>query len=147
MSDKGVGDLLRSRGFRATRGRMNLLSALMSARRPLIQAQILRRLRGTGFDRVSLYRALEALVGAGLIHRAYMGARTWAYETADHCGERLCHPHFTCRKCGTVSCLTGTMAPLARGLPKGYIIERQRVHIDGICGPCAEQSRRTGKRS
>ncbi len=137
MKDADVRDILRRHKFRATQGRMDLLKLLYAARRPLTHAEILRRLRGTAFNRVSLYRALDALGAAGLIHRVYLEDRAWAYETAERCEEHQCHPHFTCRLCGEVRCITEATVPLAKGLPEGYVVERQKVHIEGICDACS----------
>jgi Fur family ferric uptake transcriptional regulator len=137
MNDKEIRDLLRRHQFRATRGRIDLLRVLYVAKRPLTHAEILNRLKGSAFNRVSLYRALEALVNAGLVHRAYLQDRAWSYETSERCEEHQCHPHFTCRSCGSVSCLTDVAVPLVKGLPRGYLAERQKVHIDGVCADCS----------
>jgi len=141
--------LLRSRGLRPTRGRLRLLSLLRAARRPLSHGEILRRMRGQAMDRVSVYRALQAFVRAGLLHRAYLDERTWTFETPDRCGPDRCHPHFTCRRCEKVTCLTQVHVPLVTGLPRGWIAERQKVHIEGLCPACAASGRasRSGKRA
>ena len=129
-------------GLRCTRGQKRVFEILKSARGPLTHAQILARLRGTGLNRVTIYRGLESFVRVGLVHRAYIRERTWAFETADRCKEDRCHPHFTCRDCGAVACMTDVTVPLATGLPKGYIAKRQQVHIEGICASCAARERR-----
>lgn len=140
MTEAEISELLRRHGFRATRGRVDLMKVLHAARRPLAHGEILGRLRGSAFNRVSLYRALEALVNAGLVHKVFLEDRAWAFETADHCEEHQCHPHFTCRACGSVACITEAVVPLAKGLPKGYVIERQKVHIDGLCAGCSDKN-------
>lgn len=139
MTESEISDLLRQHGFRATRGRVDLMTVLYAAHRPLAHNEILGRLRGTAFNRVSLYRALEAMVEAGLVHRVYLEDRAWAFESADHCKEHQCHPHFTCRACGSVDCITEAAVPLAKGLPEGYVIERQKVHIRGLCPACSKK--------
>jgi Fe2+ or Zn2+ uptake regulation protein len=115
---------------------MDLLKALFAAKRPLTHAEILHRLRGAAFNRVSLYRALDALVNAGLIHRVYLEDRAWAYESSERCKEHVCHPHFTCHACGNVTCINDAVVPLVK-LPKGYVVERQKVHLDGVCADCS----------
>ena len=137
MHDAKNREILRAHGFRCTRGRMQLLSVLKSARRPLSHSDILERMEGSRLDRVSVYRALDAFVGAGLVHRAYTDGRTGVFELPDHCEQHRCHPHFTCHECGNVTCMTEVLVPLARGLPKGYVAERQKVHIEGVCASCA----------
>lgn len=144
MSKLEIGDVLRAHGLHATRGRMKLLSILRAARRPLTHTEVLRRLRSARLNRVSVYRALDAFVEAGLVHRAFVDGRTWAFETPERCDERRCHPHFTCRKCGTVACMPRVRVPFARGLPKGYIAQRQKVHIEGLCPSCSGHRSKPG---
>lgn len=139
MNDPQITDLLRRHNFRATRGRVDLLKSLLAAKRPLSHSEILNRLRGSSFNRVSLYRALDALIGAGLIHKVYLEDRAWAYESAERCEEHVCHPHFTCSACGNITCITDAIIPLVK-LPKGYVIERQKVHMDGLCAECSKKT-------
>ena len=84
-----------------------------------------------------MYRTLESLVEAGLVHRAFMQNRAWHFELADHCTEKQCHPHFTCTNCGVTSCLTEISLPMATIPHKGFIISRQQVRLEGLCPACA----------
>lgn len=136
-----LGDVLRSYGLRRTPGRMRVLSVLRSAKRPLAHADILSRLGLPAMDRVSVYRALEAFVKAGLVHQAFVSGRTRVFETADRCRPRQCHPHFSCRTCGGVTCMTDVVFPIAKGLPKGYTVERQKISIEGVCAQCNARQR------
>jgi len=142
MPKPDAGDILQSHGLRRTQGRMKILSVLKSARRPLSHTQILTRLGEPGVNRVSVYRALETFVNAGFVHRAFVDGRTRVFEVADRCGPQQCHPHFSCRRCGSVTCMTDVVLPVAKGLPEGYTIDRQKVHIEGVCGPCNGRRRR-----
>lgn len=137
MGNVETADMLRAHGLRATPGRVKLLSVLKTAGRPLSQTELLGRLKSESLNRVSIYRALSALVRAGLVHRALVNGRTWAFETSDRCDDRQCHPHFTCRTCGAICCMPHVRVPLATGLPAGYVAKRQKVHIEGICPSCA----------
>ena len=123
-------------GFRRTPRRVRILAFLLRAQRPIGHPEIHRALGRPAPDRVSLYRALNAFAAKGLLHRVFAGGRTWLYETADRCGADHCHPHFTCRACGAVTCLVGVDVPVAKRLEAGYVAERQRVHITGLCPQC-----------
>jgi len=136
VTEAQIKETLHAHGFRCTEGRARILRVLQSARKPLSHAEILKR-TGKHVNRVTVYRVLEAFAEAGMVHRAYVNERTWVFELSDRCTSRQCHPHFTCRKCGRVTCLTDVVVPLAKGLPKGYVAERQKVHIEGICAACA----------
>ena len=126
---------LRGNGLRCTRSRVAILSLLLRATKPMSHQDVMACLGGV--DKVTVYRTLEAFVQIGIVHRAYAHDRRWLYETADRCGERCCHPHFTCSGCGETTCLVDVHIPLAEGLGKGFIPERQRVHIEGLCPECA----------
>jgi Fur family ferric uptake transcriptional regulator len=132
-------------GLKRTPRRRRILAVLIQAHRPISRAEVLRTLGDDAPDRVSVYRALEAFVVKGLVHRVYAGGRTWLYETADRCGADHCHPHFTCRSCGEVTCLLKVVVPVVRGLQGGYRAERQRVHITGLCPQCQSSVRARGQ--
>ena len=137
-------ETLRAHGLRCTQGRLKMLSVLRSAKRPLSHAEVVARLGPSRMNRVSVYRALEALLAAGLVHRAFVDGRTWVFEVADRCGPRQCHPHFSCRACGAVTCMTDVVLPVAEGLPEGYTLERQKVYIEGACALCNQRGQKKG---
>lgn len=123
-------------GLRRTPRRLGLLSLLLGARRPMSHLEVHRALGRGVADRVSIYRALEAFVEKGLVHRVFAAGRARLYETADRCGDDHCHPHFTCRTCGQVTCLVKVVVPVAKSISGGYVAERQRVLITGVCPQC-----------
>lgn len=130
-------ETLRFHGLRATEGRKAVLRVLLASRRPLTQQDIFDRLAAGTMDRVSVYRALHRFAEAGIVHRAYVNERTWCFETADRCSHDHCHAHFTCRQCGQTTCMEDVVVPLARGVSKGFVAERQKVLIEGLCPKCA----------
>ena len=138
MATADLGKMLKEHGLRRTAGRVEILSVLRGSRRPMTHAEILGRLKSSHINRVSVYRALETFVEAGLVHRAFVGDRIWTFEMADHCGPTQCHPHFSCSSCGNVTCMNDVSFPLAKGLPRGYTVERQQVALEGICGVCSQ---------
>ena len=142
-SEARAAEMLAAVRLRRTPRRIRLLSLLLRARRPMSHLEIHRAPGTETADRVSVYRALEAFVEKGLVHRALVDGRTWMYESADRCGSDYCHPHFTCRLCGEVTCLVGVNVPVIRRIAGGYLPERQQVHISGICPRC--RGRESGK--
>jgi len=129
-------NMLRQAKLRCTRGRVAILKILSSATRPLTREQIASELGKKGLNKVTIYRALERFVRVGLVHRAFLHARTWHFELADNCSERQCHPHFTCTNCGQTYCLTEITVPMAKSPYKGFVIDRQRVQLEGLCPEC-----------
>ncbi len=134
-ASKPVRELLSSEGLRVTAPRAAVLQVLLDAARPLTREQIAEKLGGLAPNKVTIYRILEALVEADIVHKAFLQDRTWHFEAAHRCSEHQCHPHFSCTRCGRTDCLTEVKMPLAPG-PAGYKIEHQRVQLEGLCPKC-----------
>jgi len=132
-----VDKLLSSAKMKRTVPRRTILEVLLSAKRPQTVDEIMTAMSKGGANKVTVYRTLESMVGAGLVHRAFVHKRAEHFELADRCTDAQCHPHFTCRKCGVTRCLVGVSAPLVRGLGKGFILQRQQIRLEGICPACA----------
>lgn len=130
-------DMLRRAALYCTAGRVAVLTVLARAEKPLTGQQIAARLGRERLDKVTIYRALECFVRAGLVHKAYTHNRAWHFELAHNCAEDQCHPHFTCTDCGNTLCVTGVSLPLAKSPGKGFVVHRQQVRLEGLCPACA----------
>lgn len=128
---------LKEAGLYCTEARVAILKVLMEAAGPLSQDQISGQLESRTLNRVTVYRTLESLAEAELVHRAFMEDRAWHFELADHCTEHQCHPHFTCTRCGVTQCMTDITLPMAVIPRKGFVITRQQVRLEGLCPACA----------
>jgi len=135
-------DMLKGAGLYCTKARMAVLEVLMESPSPLAQDQIAGQPAAGTFDKVTIYRTLESLTQAGLVHRAFMHSRAWHFELADHCTEKQCHPHFTCVGCGTTQCLTDTSLPMAKIPHEGFVVNRQQVRLEGLCPQCSAKTQR-----
>jgi Fur family ferric uptake transcriptional regulator len=128
--------MLRGAKLRRTRGRVAILKVLAAAKKPLTREEIASDLGQKGLNKVTIYRALERFVKVGLVHKAFLHNRTWHFELADNCTKSQCHPHFTCTDCGTTHCLTEVSLPMAKSPHKGFVVDRQRVQLEGLCPEC-----------
>ncbi len=135
--EKRAKDMLGEMGLNITKPQIRVLQELLCADSPISRQDLLKRLGESGPDKVTVYRILEKLSKIGLVHKAYVQKRAWNYELAHHCGEKQCHPHFTCNNCGKTFCMTDSAVPLVRGLKKGFVIQRQQVRIEGLCPVCS----------
>jgi Fur family ferric uptake transcriptional regulator len=135
--DEECHGMLKQAQLYCTEARVAILKVLLEAVRPLRQDQIAERLPDKTRNKVTIYRTLESLAGAGLVHRAFMQERAWHFELAHHCTDRQCHPHFTCSNCGTTHCLKEFSLPMAPRSYKGFIIQHQQVRLEGLCPACA----------
>lgn len=129
-------NILRRAKLRCTHGRVEILKVLFAAPKPLTREQIASVLGKRELNKVTIYRALERFVQAGLVHKAFLHARTWHFELADNCTENQCHPHFTCTNCGSTHCFTKVDMPMAKSPVRGFVIEHQRVQLEGLCPEC-----------
>ncbi len=135
MTDPQIKSLLHDHGLYATRWQTAVVQILSKAQRPLSSEQIFAKLDGR-CDKVTIYRTLERLHEADIVHKAYLQKRTRYFELAHRCSEHQCHPHFTCVGCGVTTCMTDIEVPLVKGLAKGYRLSRQQVRLEGLCPQC-----------
>jgi len=137
QTKKKIDNLLISVKLRRTDQRRIILDILMKAQKPQTADEILMVLSSNSMNRVTVYRILESMVAAGIVHKAFLHKRAEYYELANHCSESQCHPHFTCTSCGSTHCLTEMLLPQAKGHYKGFIIKRQQVRFEGLCPECS----------
>ena len=137
QTKKSIDHLLDSVKLRRTDQRRTILEVLLDAKKPRTADEIIAAISRKSANRVTVYRTLESMVTAGLVHRAFVRKRAEHFELADRCTNLQCHPHFTCVSCGATNCMVGVSIPIAKGLEKGFIIHRQQVHLEGLCPRCA----------
>lgn len=137
---------LRGASVRVTDARVKVLAALLGAQRAFSHQDVQDTL--LGMDRVTLYRALDCLINAGLAHRIAGEDRVFRYSagvTPQH-GERMPHHrhgHFQCTRCAKVFCLDsiGEAEPLQNALQetlgKGFQSHDIEFTIKGWCAECA----------
>lgn len=93
MQSHDCKDELRQAGSKATPGRLALLRVLEGAHKPLTVKELEKSLRR--LNPVTLYRALESLVQAGLVRRGVSGrVAHFEYAGKPH------HHHMVCVDCG-----------------------------------------------
>jgi Fur family transcriptional regulator, ferric uptake regulator len=139
-------DIFSSRGLRRTPIREAVLSVLVGQGRPLSNAEV-RQSVGERMDRVTLYRTLETLRGAGLVHQILGKDGIWRYGV--HAPGFLdCpanHPHFLCLECGKMECLPAQTLPHVE-VPSRYAVKGKQLVVYGCCGACGKSgSRRKGR--
>ena len=128
--------LVQRSGARVTRQRVEVLAALLAARRALTHHEIERQMnRALGIDRVTIYRVLEWLTAHGLAHRISGDDRGWRFNAAEE--ERTHeHAHFKCNDCGEVICLDKAIAARNVPLPSGYRSQEIELTVKGLCADC-----------
>jgi Fe2+ or Zn2+ uptake regulation protein len=138
MADTGeslLTAMLRKAQLRVTSHRLAILRILSVAGQPLTRQEIAECLDTPCPDKVTIYRTLQTLINAGLVHKAFLQHRTWHFELAHNCTDNQCHPHFSCTSCGRTHCMVGIPVPMTTRW-QGYVIEHQRVQLEGLCPDC-----------
>ena len=143
--------LLQTSGIRNTDARRNVLSMLLGASRALTHLEVQEDF--PSMDRVTLYRTLDCLTEAGLIHKISGDDRVFRYSASHEAQvqgapQQHQHGHFKCTRCTRVFCLTGTEAPLAvqkqlqhslqATLGNGFQSHEIELTIKGWCASCAQ---------
>jgi Fe2+ or Zn2+ uptake regulation protein len=138
---QAAAELLRAAGCRPTPQRLLVLQALgrgdhLTAEEILAHA----RAASPAVNRSTVYRALEALVEAGIARDNDLGLGRLHYELArDHL-----HHHAVCTECGAVAHLHAEhLASLAEALETatGYRLPPNReISIPGVCADCRRRS-------
>jgi len=136
---KNAIDILGTAKLRQTASRIAILRVLLMAVRPVTAEHIAEKLGPKSPNKVTIYRVLESLLQADIVHKAYLKERTWHFELSHNCTKKQCHPHFTCTNCGQTHCLTNTSVPMAKSPDKGFVIHHQRVQLEGLCPDCNEK--------
>ena len=130
---------LRDGHIRVTKARRAVCDVLAAAdARHLSAADILERtssLVGASIDRSTVYRALDVLEDAGLLHHVHLDHGPAVYHLAD----RSRHHHFACVACGrTIDLPADEFAALSTLLADGHGIGPEGLHfsVTGRCSDC-----------
>jgi Fur family ferric uptake transcriptional regulator len=127
--------LIRAAGERLTSPRSAVLATLLDSGEALSHHDVEERLRGVlSVDRVTVYRVLDWLTGAGLAHRIAGDDRTWRFNaTRGNSGQ---HAHFTCSGCGRTVCLEAVPVKVALKMPRGFVSREIELNVRGLCAAC-----------
>ncbi len=128
--------LLRSRGLRATKPRLDLIDCLQDFGSAMPYSKIQETL--SPIDRVTLYRTLDTLTNQGIIHQALRDQDGVYYALCGHSCDSHQHEHehvhFKCSECDEVTCQDldqDFVLSLA-----GYQVDQVQVSVRGVCPKC-----------
>lgn len=130
--------ILHQVGLRCTPKRAAVLQVLLEASHPLTHREIEALIPADiHLNQVSLYRALDSFLETGIIHRVLNQDRTWRFAFCGCKNQGHCHPHFICRSCGKVECLSRVHLPQVSDSMPGYVVEEKEMYLRGLCISCA----------
>ncbi len=132
-----IRERVRAAGLRCTSARIAVMRQLADAGAPVSHAEIAERLADFGLDKATVFRNLNDLADAGLVHRAELGDHVWRFELRDASNpDGGQHPHFVCTDCGAVTCLADVefdKATRKRAAQVGTVTE---ILLKGRCKKC-----------
>ena len=137
--EKKIDELLRKSQLSVTGGRRKILELFLQHDGALSHSDIEKK-AGEKFDRVTVYRTLQAFVEKGLIHSIPTSDNSIRYALCkDDCSagqHRDDHVHFICNSCGNTVCLEEVIVPGIK-LPRGYVVQQVEMLVSGVCKSCA----------
>jgi Fur family zinc uptake transcriptional regulator len=122
-----------NKGLKLTPLRQSVFREIAASHKAIGAYEVLDRLavRGERLAPISVYRAIEALVAAGIVHR--FESRNAFF--ACHAGHEMRQLVLACEACGRVAEVDAS-ADKAGFSPKGAVVE-----VWGLCAACAGQGR------
>ncbi len=134
-----IGEILRTSHLSVTDTRVKILELFMKSNGALEHSDFEKKLSGQAFDRVTIYRTLQAFMDKGIIHKIPTTDTSVQYALCKSaCSEHDHHDHhvhFKCEECGNTLCLEDTDIPSIQ-LPNGYAIRNVAVVVSGVCKEC-----------
>ncbi len=129
---------LRRAGIRVTPQRLAIVEALHDSRDHLSAEALLLRVRTRlpGASLATVYRSLDTLRDAGIIHQGRLGEQRNFYETNVEP-----HFHFVCQRCHAVEDLEPMKADALRreiADTSGHLIRSCRLELFGLCRDCRD---------
>lgn len=145
--------MLLSRQVRATGNRLQVLCCLLQSSSALSHLELHGLL--PELDRVTLYRTLDCLLEAGIVHKIAGNDRVFRYSVGlqikpadfnQHAAPAHHHAHFHCSQCGRIFCLNKTIwqSPNALDwqqqaqdeLGQDFDIQEMDLSLSGVCKYC-----------
>lgn len=133
-----VHQLLKKHSIRQTTTREAVLNVMFSKNYAVSHAEIEKEM-GAKFDRVTIYRTLNAFLENGLVHKVLdsEGGIKYAVCQHEHQADKHTdnHLHFKCNKCHQTLCLEDHYIPNI-ATPKNYTINSLNILAEGVCEKC-----------
>jgi Fur family ferric uptake transcriptional regulator len=135
-----VNDILRKNQLSVTDSRRSILELFINSNGALAHADIEKQ-TGEKFDRVTVYRTLQAFMEKGIIHTIPTSDNSIRYALCkDDCTEGHHddqHVHFLCSVCMKTTCLDSVTVPEIK-LPKGFKFMESQMIVTGVCENCQQ---------
>ncbi len=137
-AEERIDGLLKKNQLSVTGSRKKILELFVKTDGALAHSDIEKK-TGERFDRVTIYRTLQAFLEKGIIHNIPSSDNQVRYALCkDECSEGHHHDnhiHFICNKCNNTFCLDDVVIPPVK-LPAGFTDTQIQMIVSGICKEC-----------
>jgi Fur family ferric uptake transcriptional regulator len=137
---------LREHGLRVTPNRLRVFRVLARHSEALTAPQLVALLAGEGMNPATVYRMMQQLTQAGIVHPVMVGHEHIGYELVSP--YRAHHDHFVCDRCARTFDLAecGLEEAVVRLAERnGFQVSSHHAELHGLCPDCqkpqAEASR------
>lgn len=133
-----INHLLKRNQLNVTDSRKKILELFLNTSGALEHSDIEKK-SGERFDRVTIYRTLQAFLEKGIIHIIPTADNSVRYAlcksdcTEGHHHDN--HVHFVCSVCGSTICLADITIPEVK-LPAGFRPLEYQMVVNGVCKGC-----------
>jgi Fur family ferric uptake transcriptional regulator len=131
-------DFISKRGLKSTKQRDIILDGFLCSDRHLSIEELYLKIRGAhpSIGYATVYRTLKLFAEAGIAREIQFGDGQTRYE---HVREGEHHDHLVCTRCGSIEefeneTIEQLQAEVATS--RGFLIERHRLELYGLCGKC-----------
>ncbi len=132
-------EMLVSSNLEVTENRLHVLEVIGDNGYPLTAGDVFQTLKRNGsINKVTVYRILELLVDRNLVVCLNSFGKSTYYGIAPNENHQP-HPHFFCKKCGRIDCLSPNSLHVdSSALWKTFPgqIDGIEIRVDGICKDC-----------
>jgi Fur family transcriptional regulator, ferric uptake regulator len=136
--NSSVMEMLEQAGIAGTPQRLAVLKILQNADQPLSVSFIREKLEAkTRINKVTIYRIISLFKKQGIVRDVSSAGGVVYFEmaTSDH----PVHPHFSCKNCGALSCLTPLTFSQTRKfltISGNFSVEHVEINLAGLCKDC-----------
>lgn len=134
---ENIETILKNNKLRSTSCRKETIIFFLSKNYAISQPELEKNL--SKFDRVTLYRTLNAFLYNGIIHKVLDDTGITKYALCSKkCSQHQHqheHVHFKCLTCGNTQCIDSIPIPTVK-LPIGFSFTDSNYLIRGVCKNC-----------
>ncbi len=139
----GALQVLRSRGYRVTEPRKQVLKVLDEEQRPVspYEIQEILQQKGEHLNHVTIYRVLALLCSLNLVHKVLLVGGFVKCKLGEGDG---CHRFVVCRQCGALrEYADKTLCEEESAITQefGFRAEQHFSEFSGICSECVDSAR------